>query len=203
MTYAKAYSKAFSWSNIKETAADVGNTMWGDFKDAAEAVWYVSNEAALAYPPVAGGEYIIVKGAGYVWNGAKWVKATITGSKEVKVSIQVLSKGERIKIFNQRLLDAPSAKSADEALAQLDKIMTEVEDAYSGVAKVDHPGLAYQGRMYAPRPDKTARMSDGSIRAVTSGNFIEITADGTIKIFAKNADKTQGALVLTKPGAGG
>jgi hypothetical protein len=114
----------------------------------------------------------------------------------------ILSKGERLKIFNQRLIDAPAAKNADEAFQLLGKTMDDVEDAFSGIAKVDNPGLKYQGRMYPPRPDFTTRLPGGGLEAITKGNIIRIDPNGTIRIYARNADGSIGNLVLEKLGGG-
>jgi len=61
---------------VKETKKNVKQAV-----TAAKVVWFVANEAALAYPPAAGAEFMIVKGVKYAWTGAKWVKAAVLGSK--------------------------------------------------------------------------------------------------------------------------
>ena len=114
---------------------------------------------------------------------------------------KILSKSERLKIFGQRLKDGPAASNADEAFEILTRTLDDVEDAYSGVAKVANPGLKYQGRMYAPRADNITRLEDGSIHAVTAGNVIRILSDGTIRIFEKLKDGSAGRLLLEKLGA--
>ena len=115
---------------------------------------------------------------------------------------KILSKGERLKIFNQRLIDAPAAKNADEAFELLGRTMDDVEDAFSGIAKVDNPGLKYQGRMYPPRPDFTTRLPNGGLEAITKGNIIRIDPNGAIRIYARNADGSLGKLLLEKLGGG-
>ena len=97
---------------------------------------------------------------------------------------------------------APAPKSADEAFELLGKTMDDVEDAFSGVARVDNPGLKYQGRMYPPRSDFTTRLPDGGLEAITAGNIIRISPNGTIQIYLKNADCTVGKLIFEKLGGG-
>jgi len=111
-------------------------------------------------------------------------------------------KVERLKIINQRLSEAPAAKNADEAMQLLHKTFDDVEDAFSGVPKVDNPGLKYQGRVYAPREDYTTRLPDGGLEAVTKGNIVRISPSGDIQFFIKNSDGSAGKLVFTKKGAG-
>ncbi len=115
---------------------------------------------------------------------------------------KVLSKGERLAEFNKRLADAPAAKTADEAFELLGKTMNDVEDAFSGVAKVENPGLKYQGRMYPPRADFTTRLPNGGLEATTAGNIIRIGPNGTIQIYLRNADGTLGQLAFEKLGGG-
>jgi hypothetical protein len=115
---------------------------------------------------------------------------------------RILPKAERLEIFKKRLLKAPASKSADEAFELLGKILDGVEDAFSGVAKVSNPGLKYQGRMYPPQADFTTRLADGGLEAITRGNIIRITPDGTTRIYEQLADGTIGKLLLEKLGEG-
>ena len=100
------------------------------------------------------------------------------------------------------MIDAPAAKNADEAFQLLGKTMDDVEDAFSGIAKVKNPGLNYQGRMYPPRPDFTTRLPGGGLEARTKGNIIRIDPNGTIRIYARNEDGSIGKLLMEKPGGG-
>lgn len=114
----------------------------------------------------------------------------------------LLTKQERLKIYINELMEAPAAKNADEAFSLLDRTMTKIEDAYSGVKAVENPGLAYEGRMYAPRADYTTKQPDGSIHAITAGNIVKILPDGTINFHLKDRLKPDqiGNLVFTKQG---
>lgn len=116
----------------------------------------------------------------------------------------VLTKSERIAIYSKELLAAPAARNADEALKLLETTMNKVEDAYSGIKPVRDPGLTYEGRMYAPRADHIKPFKeDGSIRAVTQGNVVIISPNGTITTYFRDRNKPYGigTLMHTKPGA--
>ncbi len=112
----------------------------------------------------------------------------------------LLEKGERLKIYSQKLKESPASNNSQEAFNLLDKIMTEVEDAYSGVKKIKNPSLKYEGRMYAPRADYTEKLPDGSIEAATAGNIIKLSKSGDIEFFLKNKDGSAGNRVFFKEG---
>ncbi|MET7762812.1 hypothetical protein ABZS71_12525 [Streptomyces sp. NPDC005393] len=76
--------------------------------------------------------------------------------------------------------------------------MTRWEDQYSGVPKDPDPGLKFDGRMYHPRADFTTRGEDGSIHAVTKGNEIHASPDGTLVISSRRT----GDEVYRRQGAG-
>ncbi len=114
----------------------------------------------------------------------------------------VLSKSDRLKLFNQALADAPMAKNADEALKLVNRTMDKIEDAYSGVVAKANPGLKYEGRMYGPRSDYTTRLSDGGLEAITKGNIIRMSPNGGIQFFLKNSDGSAGKMVFNKAGGG-
>ena len=122
-------------------------------------------------------------------------------SKQAKnLGKEVLSKGERLKIFIKNLTEADSPSNPDEALDLINKTMDEVEDTYSGVKK--NPNAASMpnrddGRMYGILDDTfVKRHEDGSLTARTKGNKIEVGSDGSIKILSKDGEKT----FLDKPG---
>jgi hypothetical protein len=117
------------------------------------------------------------------------------GARGIATESLILSKAERLTIFNHRLLNAAPANSADDALALLTRTMDEVEDAFSGVAKVENPGLKYAGRMYAPRQDFITRLPNGGLQAKTAGNTIVFGPDGSIEILDR-----AGNVVLKKAG---
>ncbi|MEU8828820.1 hypothetical protein [Streptomyces sp. NPDC048636] len=109
-----------------------------------------------------------------------------------------LSLPQRLAIVYERLDRLPAATSADEAFDRLGAVLDEVEDQYSGVAKNPDPGLKFDGRMYHPRADFTTRGEDGSIHAVTKGNEIHASADGTLVISSRRT----GDEVYRRQGAG-
>lgn len=100
----------------------------------------------------------------------------------------VLSKGERIAKIMERIKKI-NAKNADDALKQINKIVDDVEDAYSGVKKASNPGKKYDGRMYGPRSDSIIRNLDGSITAKINKGTIDITKDGVVSVISKSAKK--------------
>jgi hypothetical protein len=113
----------------------------------------------------------------------------------------VLPQGERLSIYYRSLQNAPAATNAQEGFNLMSNTMHAVEDAYSGVTAVTNPGLAYQGRMYPPRPDYVVTNANGSLTATTKGSQIQISTDGSITISKFNWNtKTVGDLVLHKPG---
>jgi hypothetical protein len=91
---------------------------------------------------------------------------------------------ERLQEFFKRLGQQPKANSADEALGQVNRTLTAVEDDLSGVVRKDPPPPPNMpdGRMYPPLEDNIVRNSDGSITARTRGHTIQCGADGSITI---------------------
>lgn len=114
----------------------------------------------------------------------------------------VFPKTERIKIINQRLTDAPPVSTADEGMSLLHRTFDNVEDAFSSSPKVENPGLKYEGRMYAPRPDYTTRLPNGGLEAITKGNVVRISPTGDIEFFLKAKDGSIGSQVFYKKGSG-
>jgi hypothetical protein len=106
---------------------------------------------------------------------------------------------ERLALFFEALGEAAPANSADAALTLIGRVMDGVEDAHSGVPKQDNPPLAYQGRMYAPRPDYTFSRGDGGISAYSRGHCLELGPDGGIAIYKLCGGVATG-LVFSKPG---
>lgn len=107
-----------------------------------------------------------------------------------KVTQQVLSKSERLKIFAEKLNVAPGAKNVDEAIGLINKTLDEVEDTYSGVKKAKGIPDRDDGRMYGILDDKyVTKHADGSVTANTKGNKIEIAKDGSFKILSKDGSK--------------
>jgi hypothetical protein len=56
---------------------------------------------------------------------------------------------ERLALFFAALEKAQPACSAADALHLVEQVMDAVEDAHSGVPKVENPPLEYQGRLYS------------------------------------------------------
>ncbi|MBB1260169.1 hypothetical protein [Streptomyces alkaliterrae] len=104
---------------------------------------------------------------------------------------------ERLALVYQRLRDLPPARTAEEALHQLDTTLTKVEDEHSGVPFNPNAGLASDGRMYFPREDFTTRHPDGSVTALTKGQVITAQPNGELTITSRRT----GEVVYHRPGA--
>ena len=63
-----------------------------------------------------------------------------------------MTKGERLAIFRARLNAAPPSATFDEANALISRLLTEVEDAHSGLPNNLGTGMN-DGRMYPVLPD--------------------------------------------------
>jgi hypothetical protein len=109
-----------------------------------------------------------------------------------------LSRAERLAIYFERLINAPAASSADDALQLVRNLLDQVEDEFSGVTRNPNPGLTPDGRMYPPMDDMIEPTSGGGYTANTRGHRVEIGSDGSIEII----DKRTGEIVFSKEGAG-
>ena len=56
---------------------------------------------------------------------------------------------ERLKVFLERMQAAPACGNAQDALALVCRVMEEVEDDHSPIAREVPPLLGFTGRMYA------------------------------------------------------
>ena len=56
-------------------------------------------------------------------------------------SVRQLTVAERLQIFFGRLRQSPACRSAEEALELIGRILTEVEDEFSGCPQDENPGL--------------------------------------------------------------
>ena len=70
---------------------------------------------------------------------------------------------QRLTLFYQRLDAEPAAKTADEALALICRVLEEVEVAHCPVPKALVAPEVFDGRMYPPQPDNVQRLRNGSI----------------------------------------
>ena len=66
------------------------------------------------------------------------------------------SRSERLAEFFRRLMQAPPARSYDEAFGQVSRILNEVEDELSGV-EYNMKNAGFDGRMYPPTWNNTRR----------------------------------------------
>jgi hypothetical protein len=89
---------------------------------------------------------------------------------------------ERLEVFFNRLGQAASCGTADEALALVCRLIEEVEDELSSVPREDPPPMRFTGRMYAPHADRVERRFDGSLVASTRHHSIYCSAKGAIHI---------------------
>jgi hypothetical protein len=103
---------------------------------------------------------------------------------------------QRLAEFFQRLVAAPPAATADEAMALVCRLIEAVEDELCPFPRTEPPPLDFTGRMYAPQADRMTRQPDGSLTASTRRHRIICGRDGAITI-VHMADKS---VVFTKPG---
>src|SRR5947209_530801 len=91
---------------------------------------------------------------------------------------------ERIRLFYRRLDELPPFQSHDHALAEIDRVLTQVEDEHSGVER-DPSGMpaVTGGRMYSPHP-AFAKECDipGVVLYVQKGRLMCIGERGAILI---------------------
>lgn len=78
----------------------------------------------------------------------------------------------------------------------MNRILDEVEDEFSGVAKDPNPGLAATDRMYPAQPDRIVRASDGTIVATIRGHVAIFGPGGSIEII----DRASTGTVFRKAG---
>lgn len=108
-------------------------------------------------------------------------------------------KRDRLDEFFRRLLAAPAAGTADEAVQQLSNILDAVEDELTGVPNVPD-NWREDGRIYPPQADHM-RSVPGHPRANrfrTAGHNIFVGENGSLQIVALD-----GAVELEKPGIDG
>jgi hypothetical protein len=89
---------------------------------------------------------------------------------------------QRLAEFFRRLQAAPSAGSAEEALALVCRLIEEVEDELCPLPREDPPPFRFTGRMYAPMPDRIRRTQDSGFVANTLRHRVHCHPDGGITI---------------------
>ena len=108
---------------------------------------------------------------------------------------------QRIAIFYECLESLPSFTSHDHALEEIRRVLTEVEDRYSGVPRdpSDMP-LVTAGRMYPPHPVYAKQMGvPGVISYTQKGHRTYIGEGGAVLI----TNRRTGAVEFEKPGIAG
>jgi hypothetical protein len=107
----------------------------------------------------------------------------------------------RLQEFYRRLGDLPPFASQEEALSEISRVLTEVEDELSGVPR-DPTGMPTKsdGRMYPPIP-AYAKQCDlpGVTLYVQTGHQTYIGANGAVLIVSRRT----GAPELDRPGQDG
>jgi hypothetical protein len=109
------------------------------------------------------------------------------------------TRAERFSEFVRRLNEAPSASSADNALALLTSILNEVEDELAGVP-YDPARWQTDGRLYPPQADSRRTVADRTdvVRYRSRAHNTYIAENGAIEIVA-----ISGEVILRKTGADG
>ena len=111
----------------------------------------------------------------------------------------ILGKRERLVLLIERLMKAPPARSADEAMALLASTLNGVEDEFTSIP-YDPSLWKTDGRMYPPQPD-SARDVPGRpdlTRYRSVGHNTYIAANGALRI-----DGLNGESLLSKAGGDG
>lgn len=117
-----------------------------------------------------------------------------------------LPKQDRLRLFFDRLSQAPPASTHDEAFELIARILIHVEDEYSGIS--NEPTLpGKDGRMYPPSPDYIDRndSQEGLICYRQANHSTYIAANGAILIRTRQRPHTTGEprIEIDKPGADG
>jgi len=110
---------------------------------------------------------------------------------------QTLPKAARLVMVFGRLGALPAARSASEAMNQMNSTLSAVEDVYSGVPKNPAPGLRPDGRMYPAQADRIAVGPDGAITATSRAHVTTYGSNGSITV----TERGTGAVVFEKAGA--
>ena len=98
---------------------------------------------------------------------------------------KVLTRGERLTMLKEKLLNAPMPKNPKEALELINKTLDKIEKTHAGP----------NDRMYGILDNKYVTLkTDGSMTALTRGHRIEIQSNGSFSIF----ERSTGNLFLAK-----
>ncbi|MBX2921173.1 MAG: hypothetical protein KF746_03195 [Chitinophagaceae bacterium] len=98
---------------------------------------------------------------------------------------KVLTRGERLSMLKEKLLNASMPKNPKEALKLINKTLDKIEKTHAGP----------NDRMYGILDNKYVTLNtDGSMTALTRGHRIEIQSNGSFSIF----ERSTGNLFLAK-----
>jgi hypothetical protein len=113
-----------------------------------------------------------------------------------------LSKPERLAIFAERLMTAPAASSAEEAIEMIASILNDVEDEFSSIP-YDRSLPTNDGRMYPPLPDSARDVAGRPdlTRYRNRGHSTYVGENGAIRIIATGSSGD--GTLLSKPGSDG
>lgn len=110
--------------------------------------------------------------------------------------------GERLQIFYGRLAAAPPVSTAEEALAQINQTLDEVEDEFSGLP-YDPPSWRVNRRLYGPDPAFERELPGWStvrkFRQTEHSTFIG--ANGSFEIQWDKPSPRAGEVVFSKKGS--
>ena len=112
----------------------------------------------------------------------------------------IRDKRERFAIFVQRLMEAPPASSAEDALMLLSTTLNAVEDEFTDIP-FDPSQWMSDGRMYPPQADSARDVPGRSdvTRYRSKAHNTFIAKNGAIRIEVA----TSSIVVLSKPGSDG
>lgn len=113
-----------------------------------------------------------------------------------------MEKAERLRIFFERLNDAPLADSCESALILLETTLNGVENQFSGIA-FDANALKDDGRLYPPDPKFEQDSGIPGVRMFRQrGHKTFIAPNGAIRIESNRTDPRT-RVVYVRPGADG
>lgn len=112
-----------------------------------------------------------------------------------------MEKSQRLRVFFDRLNEAPPASTQAEARTLSDSLLVSVEDEHSGIpndSKSANTPAALDGRMYPPLDDYEKGSTHTYRRFRARGHVVYYGMNGAIRI-----DSLHGDVLVDKPGADG
>ena len=114
-----------------------------------------------------------------------------------------MEKSERFELFVRELGEAVPAATFEEARLLLDTILNSVEDRHSG-ATFNPDNWRSDGRLYPPQDDREIESGVPGVRTFkTVGHYVDIAANGAIRIMRIGTGPAGSVIAIDKPGSDG